>query len=160
MYVLFLACQLCLVKFLCVCVCSYVVMSLFESGMRYNKLVSQSASLKASAIPPVVTDVSTLSVSHSCTMLRPLDRMRCHLVEKNFLHLVPSNTVLNGVPVPTGRGDLGVSTPSLQRCYLSLNFFACCFLNECAQLPKHIHICVLPSVLWQWWLDNRKGIWL
>jgi len=26
----------------CVCVCSYVVMSLFESGMRYNKLVSQS----------------------------------------------------------------------------------------------------------------------
>jgi len=41
MYVLFLACQLCLVNFF-VCVCSYIVMSLFESGMRYNKLLSQS----------------------------------------------------------------------------------------------------------------------
>jgi len=88
-------------------------------------------SLKASAIPPTATDVTarglSVCLSHSCTPLKPLDGMRCHLVGTQCL--VPSNTVLDRGPSPPQKGEIwGVGTPSSQQCLPVAKLF--CLLSK------------------------------
>jgi len=52
----------------------------------------------------------SVCLSHSCTPLKPLDEMRCHLAGTLVWH--PSNIVLDGLSgLPTGRGCLGSQPP-------------------------------------------------
>jgi len=76
----------------------------------------QAASLKAIMLP-IATDVTiawsvclSVRLSHLCTLLKPLDRMRCYLAGTI---VVLNNIVLDwGHDAFTGRGDLRVRTPS------------------------------------------------
>jgi len=77
----------------------------------------QAALLNASAIPPIATDVSAMirpsvCLSHSCTLLKPVDGMRRHLVGTLVRSQLPKyNSVLDRGGPP--RGDLGVGTRPL-----------------------------------------------
>jgi len=51
-----------------------------------------------------------MSVLHSCTMLKPLDGMRCHLAE-TLVWSKYNDTVLDRGPVPHGKEIFGVGTP-------------------------------------------------
>jgi len=64
-------------------------------------------------------------MSHSCTLLKPLDGMRCHLADT----LMWSQVTLRytgGPGQPTGRGELGVGIPSSLRYRMSPPGFCCC----------------------------------
>ena len=66
--------------------------------------------------------------SHSCTLLKLLDGMRCHLAGTL---VVPSNILLNRDSGPSmGIGDLGVGTRSLHWCRPSPNYFGHHYLSN------------------------------
>jgi len=71
-------------------------------------------------------------LSHSCTVLKPMNGMRCHL---SFMW---SQITLcrTGPGPPMGWGDLGVETPSSRRCYLLANYFGAwyCCLGDTSSL--------------------------
>ena len=77
--------------------------------------------------PSVCLYVCCLS-HHSCALLKPLDRMRCHLAETLMCH--SSNIVLDRGPAVPQEGKiwgLELGTRSSQRCRLWPNYFGLCW---------------------------------
>jgi len=87
-------------------------------------------------VPPIVTHVTVAwsvclfvcpfvcRLSHSCTPLKPLDGMRCHLA--GTLLVVPSNIVLDRGAGPPRKEEIGSGTHSSQRYRLLTNYFSRC----------------------------------
>ena len=50
-------------------------------------------------------------LSHLCTLLKPLDGMRCHLAGTLVWSQLPSNTVLGRSPSPHGKWRFGGRNP-------------------------------------------------
>jgi len=73
---------------------------------------------------PSVTLLWSSRLSHSCTTLRLLDWIKCHLSATLMWSQVTFYWTM--ATVSTGRGDLGVGNPSFQRWRLSPNYFGPC----------------------------------
>ena len=107
--------------------------------------------LAAQAILPIATHYSVAwsvcRLSHSCTLLKPFDSVRCHLTG-TLQHLWgPSVEVLMGFLFPRVRGDLG-SNPQPKHAIAN----CCCHFanrNEDSAIPP------FTKLLWSCYFSSR-----
>ena len=95
---------------------------------------------------------SVCHLSHSCTLLRPLDSVKCCVAETR---VVPINVALDRNLGPPRRG-LGVRTPRSQWCCLLPYYFGPCFSSFILLMQSWSADWLYPSVVCSLLLRNTN----